>query len=96
MNYGGVDKNIPLPSAPSISRSYADRRHLSILGRGNGSHGPYRAWSGEVVEEFGDPLGFRETRKTVVTGVIMLRAVWTSAARRDMRGLLLRGMRRKL
>ncbi len=86
-----VDKNVPLP-ARDIDKPFLMPIEdiFSISGTRHGGYGPYRAWQGEGWRGV-EIVGFRETRKTVVTGVEMFKKQLDEGLAGDNAGLLLRG-----
>ena len=69
----------------------ADRRHLLDLGRGTVVTGRIERGKVKVGEE-AEIVGFRDTRKTVVTGVEMFKKQLDEGQAGDNAGLLLRGI----
>jgi elongation factor Tu len=67
---------------------------FSIQGRGTVATGGSSAGSVKVGEEM-EIVGFRDTRKTVVTGVEMFKKLLDEGGRGTTSGLLLRGVERK-
>ena len=87
-----VDKNVPLP-ARDIDKPFLMPIEdiFSIQGRGTVVTGRIERGKVKVGEEV-EIVGFRETRKTVVTGVEMFKKQLDEGLAGDNAGLLLRGM----
>jgi elongation factor Tu len=87
-----VDKNVPMP-ARSIDRPFLMPIEdiFSISGRGTVVTGRIERGKIKVGEE-AEIVGFRETRKTVVTGVEMFKKQLDEGLAGDNAGLLLRGI----
>src|SRR5207248_377436 len=87
----GVDKNVPLP-ARDIDKPFLMPIEdiFSISGRGTVVTGRIERGKVKVGEEV-EIVGFRETRKTVVTGVEMFKKQLDEGLAGDNAGLLLRG-----
>jgi len=87
-----VDKNIPLP-ARAIDQPFLMPIEdiFSISGRGTVVTGRIERGKVKVGEE-SEIVGFRETRKTVVTGVEMFKKQLDEGLAGDNAGLLLRGI----
>jgi elongation factor Tu len=87
-----VDKNIPLP-ARDIDKPFLMPIEdiFSISGRGTVVTGRIERGKVKVGEEV-EIVGFRETRKTVVTGVEMFKKQLDEGLAGDNAGLLLRGI----
>jgi elongation factor Tu len=87
-----VDKNVPLP-ARAIDQPFLMPIEdiFSISGRGTVVTGRIERGQVKVGEEV-EIVGFRETRKTVVTGVEMFKKQLDAGMAGDNAGLLLRGI----
>src|SRR5213082_2154573 len=87
-----VDKNVPLP-ARDIDKPFLMPIEdiFSISGRGTAVTGRIERGKVKVGEEV-EIVGFRETRKTVVTGVEMFKKLLDEGRAGDNVGLLLRGV----
>jgi elongation factor Tu len=87
-----VDKNVPMP-ARAIDRPFLMPIEdiFSISGRGTVVTGRIERGKIKVGEE-SEIVGFRETRKTVVTGVEMFKKQLDEGLAGDNAGLLLRGI----
>jgi elongation factor Tu len=87
-----VDKNVPLP-ARAIDQPFLMPIEdiFSISGRGTVVTGRIERGKVKVGEE-SEIVGFRETRKTVVTGVEMFKKQLDEGLAGDNAGLLLRGI----
>jgi elongation factor Tu len=87
-----VDKNIPLPQR-DVDKPFAMPIEdiFSISGRGTVVTGRIERGKVKVGEEV-EIVGFRETRKTVVTGVEMFKKLLDEGRAGDNVGLLLRGI----
>jgi elongation factor Tu len=87
-----VDKNVPLP-ARAIDQPFLMPIEdiFSISGRGTVVTGRIERGKVKVGEE-SEIVGFRDTRKTVVTGVEMFKKLLDSGMAGDNVGLLLRGV----
>src|SRR5258708_30925565 len=87
-----VDKNVPQP-VRDIDKPFAMPIEgiFSISGRGTGVTGRIERGKVKVGEEV-EIVGFRETRKTVVTGVEMFKKQLDEGLAGDNAGLLLRGI----
>ena len=87
-----VDKNVPLP-ARDIDKPFLMPIEdiFSISGRGTVVTGRIERGKVKVGEEV-EIVGFRETRKTVVTGVEMFKKQLDEGLAGDNAGLLLRGV----
>ena len=87
-----VDKNVPLPALPLTSRSTMPIEDIfSIPGRGTVVTGRIERGKVKVGEE-SEIVGFRETHKTIVTGVECSKSSWMKDFPGDNAGLLLRGI----
>ena len=87
-----VDKNVPQPQR--VDRSAlpdADRRYLLDLGRGTVVTGRIERGKVKVGEDV-EIVGFRETRKSVCTGVEMFKKQLDEGLAGDNAGILLRGI----
>src|SRR6201987_480950 len=87
-----VDKNVPLP-VRDVDKPFAMPIEdiFSISGRGTVVTGRIERGKVKVSEEI-EIVGFRETRKTVVTGVEMFKKQLDEGQAGDNAGLLLRGI----
>src|ERR1041385_2117601 len=87
-----VDKNVPLP-ARDVDKPFLMPIEdiFSISGRGTVVTGRIERGKVKVGEEV-EIVGFRETRKTVVTGVEMFKKQLDEGLAGDNAGLLLRGI----
>jgi elongation factor Tu len=90
-----VDKNIPQP-VREVDKPFAMPIEdiFSITGRGTVVTGRVERGKVKVGEEV-EIVGFRETRKTVVTGVEMFRKLLDEGMAGDNVGLLLRGIEKE-
>src|SRR5487761_1543552 len=87
-----VDKNVPLPARAIDQPSLMPIEDIfSISGRGTEDTGRIERGKVKVGEEV-EIVGFRETRKTVVTGVEMFKKQLDEGLAGDNAGLLLRGI----
>jgi elongation factor Tu len=87
-----VDKYVPQPDrARRPALPDADRRYLLDLRPRHGGDGPHRARQGEGGRGR-EIVGFRETRKTVCTGVEMFKKQLDEGLAGDNAGILLRGI----